>query len=436
MIKKFLTMHHKRGKNKYSPIFFLLLFFLFSFSAEGKDKTQSAQHECLACHSAESRCEERLRINEIKFFVSVHGHLKCTDCHKEALEKIKGEIPHRKNLPDVNCTANCHREDQKSISGQSPLCYPDSVHGRAYLERGVQDVAKCWDCHTKHNIKRKSDLESSINRKNIALTCSICHEDMNVVMKYNIHCDEPYQDYMQSVHGKALFKDGLLFFAAVCTDCHGIHNIKGVGEPYLMAKRPATCGKCHVLVFEEYKESIHGKEALKGNINVPLCVDCHGEHKIISPLNKDAPTSSKNVSDTCSTCHARHEIMKKYGVPEDRTETFIKSFHGIASGYGYAAVANCTNCHGFHDIRPASDPLSRVNPANLAKTCGQENCHPRMPERISNVKIHRDTDQKTSGAPYYIQQILVWVLFAVIIITIIWFVPGFIRKIKLLKRKK
>ena len=70
---------------------------------------------------------------------------------------------------------------------------------------------------------------------------------MSVIVKYHIHAESPYQEYMQSVHGKALFEKGLVSFAAVCTDCHGVHNIQGVGEPHLAAKKPETCGKCHVL---------------------------------------------------------------------------------------------------------------------------------------------------------------------------------------------
>ncbi len=430
IFKTLSTFFHRRK----FIIFFLSYFLvLLSFTQE-KERSTSPHSKCLSCHGHESTCEEKFQINEENFFSSVHRDLECTDCHQVSLIETEQERPHKKNLPAVNCTQECHQESKQIKTGLSPAYYPDSVHGKAYLERGIQEVAKCWDCHTKHNIREPSDLNSAVNRKNIPLTCSTCHEDMNVIVKYNIHCEQPYQEYMQSVHGKALFKDGLLFFAAVCTDCHGVHNIKGVGDPSLAAKNPKTCGQCHILIFNEYSDSIHGREALKGNIFAPLCVDCHDEHKIISPGDEEAPTSFKNVSDTCSTCHSRPEIIQKYGIPKDRTESFIQSLHGIAIGYGYKAAANCSSCHGVHDILPAENPLSRVNPANLAKTCGQENCHPGMPEKIANSKIHIDASQKKSGAPYYIQQILLWIVLAIVIITLIWFSAGFIRKIKLIKK--
>lgn len=316
----------------------------------------------------------------------------------------------------------------------NPLSYPDSVHGRAYLERGVGEVAKCWDCHGKHNIRAYTDPESTVYRKNIPQTCTSCHEDMAVVVKYHIHSEMPYQEYMKSVHGKALFEKGLVQYAAVCTDCHGVHDIQGVGEPRLMAKQPQTCGRCHELIFNEYKESIHGQQALAGNIDSPLCVDCHGEHGITSPKDEKSPVFSKNIPDTCSSCHARPEIMKKYGISEDKIATFIDSLHGIAVGFGSKSAATCASCHGVHDIRPASDPKSKINPANLRSTCGQANCHPQMPEKIASSKIHVGPESKISPLLFFIQRLLIILVFILLFITVVWFVPGFVRKAKLLKK--
>ena len=402
----------------------------------GQEKALPQNAKCLACHGSEAVIGEKLRVSEKNFLASAHAALGCTDCHAIKPGEAEGEVPHKKILPDVNCTAVCHRESARAGEEPTPLSYPDSVHGRAYLERGIKEVAKCWDCHGKHNIRPASDPGSSVHRKNIPLTCSACHEDMQVVVKYNIHSETPYHEYVQSVHGKALFEKGLVRFAAICTDCHGAHNIKGVGEPHLMAKQPQTCGRCHELIFDEYKQSIHGRQALAGNIDAPLCVDCHGEHGIASPKEEGSPASAKKVIDTCSTCHARPEIMQKYGIPEDRIATFIDSLHGIAVGFGYKAAANCTSCHGVHDIRPAADPLSKVNPANLRQTCGQINCHPNMPEKIATAKIHIGAAQKNPAALFYIQRALLILVIVLLLITVLWFIPGFIRKTKLLNKKR
>jgi hypothetical protein len=363
---------------------------------------------CLACHKA-SALEG-----------SVHASMSCRDCHAILPGEGK-DVPHAKTLPLVDCNANCHREPNVKQPGLSPAAYADSVHGQG-VKRGEQDVARCWDCHGKHNIKPVEDPDSVVSRKNIPLVCSRCHENMNVIVKYNIHAESPYQEYLKSVHGRAVLEKGLSKFAAVCTDCHGVHNIQGVGEVHKQARDPETCGKCHPVIFAEYKDSIHGVQALKGNIDVPLCVDCHGEHTVASPREAAAPTSKKNIPDTCSGCHARPEIMKKYGVPEDRIRTFIESFHGIAIGLGDKAEANCTDCHGVHNIRPAIDPQSTVHASNLPKTCGQPSCHPGMPAKIVQARIHRPTGIKSSGTTYLITKILLIALAAVLGLTLIRFV--------------
>ncbi len=416
---------------------YLALLSLGTFLALAQPKKPSSSNaECLACHGVAAKVGEKFRLDEENYAASVHSNLECTDCHDVSVAGATNEIPHAKDIPDVNCTAVCHREDAKPREGLAPLVYPDSVHGRAYLERGIKEVARCWDCHGKHTIRRSNDPESTVFRKNIPLTCSACHEDMHVVIKYHIHREMPYEEYMRSVHGRALFEKGLLRFAAVCTDCHGVHNIKGVGEPHLMAKQPQTCGACHELIYQEYKGSIHGTQALAGNPDVPLCVDCHGEHAIVSPREAGSSASSRNIPDTCSTCHARPEIMSKYGILKDRIATFIESMHGIAVGFGSRAAANCSSCHGVHDIRPASDPLSSVNPANLRRTCGRPDCHPGMSQRIASAKVHIGAEAKNPPALFYVQRILLILVVIALTITLLWFIPGFIRKAGLLRRKK
>ena len=390
-------------------------------AAQPQKQAPAVNTSCLACHQASS------------LQGSVHSSLSCADCHRIPAAGATKEVPHapKKDIPLVDCTAKCHGNDTRTQQpGQSPSSYADSVHGKGYLERGEMDVAKCWDCHGKHNIKPVQAPDSVVNRRNIPLVCSRCHENMNVVLKYNIHAESPYQEYMQSVHGKALFEKGLVTFAAVCTDCHGVHNIQGAGQIHMQAKDPATCGKCHVLVFNEYKDSIHGREALKGNIDVPLCVDCHGEHKVAPVRNAQAPTSKKNIPDTCSGCHARPEIVKKYGVPADRIQTFIESFHGIAIGLGDKAEASCTDCHGVHNIKPAIDPSSSVHSSNLAKTCGQPKCHPGAGTNFAKGKVHVVSTKVENKGAYAAKVVYIIVIAALISVFLIFIAADLFHRIR------
>lgn len=413
----------------------LLFFIITSLASTGISQPASSRQNCLSCHGVEGPLPPALKIDEKSFLSSAHASLNCTDCHIITISQ-QGQIPHEKNLPPPDCTASCHREQPETLKKAGPLSYKDSVHGRAYLERGEKEVARCWDCHGKHNILPSSHPESTVNKVNIPRTCSVCHENMAVVIKYHIHREAPYQEYRQSVHGRALFSQGVSSFAAVCTDCHGVHNIQGVGEPHLMAREPTTCGRCHEQIYAKYKESIHGQMALKGDPNSPLCVDCHGEHKIIPPGEVGSSTYYQNIPRTCATCHARPDIMKKYGIPADRISTFIESLHGIALGYGVKGVATCVSCHGAHDIFSASDPRSSVYPTNLARTCGQNGCHPGMPESVARTKIHVGPSSRRPAVLFYLERILIALVIITLFITLVWFIPGFIRRAHLLARKK
>jgi DnaJ-class molecular chaperone len=401
--------------------------FLFLFSPSVAHAAEIAWNDCSACHSNESRDPAAPFVDLETLDESVHSNLNCLDCHSDVHEvkHAVGEAPHQRYPAKVSCTDRCHVKGNKMGAPDfSPLDeYKDSVHGLAQ-RAGIEDSATCSDCHGRHNIRRKDDPESMVYRANIPRTCAICHEDMQVVVKHHIHAEQPFQEYEQSVHGRALYKAGLIEFAAVCTDCHGVHDIQPAGTPNIRPRNPETCGKCHVGIFNTYKESIHGIAAMEqGNIDAPTCTDCHGEHKISTP-------AEGKISSVCSQCHSEEGIMAKYDIPVDRSATYRQSFHGIATSYGSTTAANCASCHGHHDVRPPTDPKSSVNPKNLAQTCGKPECHPGISSKIASAKIHVDVNKKNSGSIYYVRQMFVWLFIGLLFVTFIWVVPDVIRRFR------
>jgi hypothetical protein len=62
------------------------------------------------------------------------------------------------------------------------------------------------------------------------------------------------------------------------------------------------------------------------------------------------------------------------------------TYHGIASQLGDALTANCSSCHGVHDIKTSTDPASSINPKNLPETCGK--CHPGASKHFVSNKVH------------------------------------------------
>lgn len=92
---------------KYKVVFLFILssfcFFTFFISSQPKNNPFSSS-QCLDCHGSKSSYRLELKINQKSFKQSVHAHLQCTDCHQIIPENKQLTLPHKKDLPDVNCT--------------------------------------------------------------------------------------------------------------------------------------------------------------------------------------------------------------------------------------------------------------------------------------------------------------------------------------------
>lgn len=384
-----------------------------ALSVQAVETIKTDNKSCIACHGSEEAARNQLIYVDAGIFAeSIHANLRCTDCHEDAGKMTDDEeLPHAKRLGPVNCTGCHYTGNPEGAPNFSPMKqYRTSVHGRASIEKGDRDVATCSDCHGKHNIRPASDPESTIYRANIPRTCAVCHDDMQMILKHNVHAEQPYREYQQSAHGKALFKDGLVSLAAVCTDCHGVHDIQANGAVALKPHQPGTCGRCHVSEYLAYTRSVHGT-AFKQNItDAPVCADCHGEHDIVSPWDPQSSVSSLKITHTCANCHNDVTMMNKYNILTDRVSTYRHSDHGMGKDLGIVSVATCVSCHGFHDILPASDPDSSINPRNMQKTCGIPNCHPDPSAEILQSKIHVDRNDPDIESLRRIRTIAVWSL--------------------------
>lgn len=165
----------------------------------------------------------------------------CTDCHGS--HNIKHFGNHRIEIAQ-RCQS-CHDKIYNT--------YINSVHGKALIDMVSTDVPICIDCHTAHDIVNPL---SGDYRNNIPLMCSNCHNNKNVMDKYGIST-EVVKTYIDDFHGKtfSLNKSNLRKSTsyyrkiAVCTDCHGIHNIESMR--YLEVNTIKSnllkrCQECHL----------------------------------------------------------------------------------------------------------------------------------------------------------------------------------------------
>ncbi|HEU4403283.1 MAG TPA: cytochrome b/b6 domain-containing protein, partial [Candidatus Polarisedimenticolia bacterium] len=176
---------------------------------------------------------------------------------------------------------------------------------------------------------------------------------------------------------------------------------------------PETCGGCHQAIAREYASSVHAAAVRKGNIDAPVCTNCHGEHDILKHLDPNSPVAAANVSArVCSPCHSSIRLSEKYGIATDRFKSFSDSYHGLAIRGGSVEVANCASCHGAHAILPSIDPASSVAKANLTATCGK--CHPGANQRFAVGAVHVVLSQAKEPLLYWVTTLYV-LLIAVVV---------------------
>jgi nitrate/TMAO reductase-like tetraheme cytochrome c subunit len=236
----------------------------------------------------------------------------------------------------------------------------------------------CLACHGDADAKRENGTSIGLDAKVFAdskhgpLDCVDCHKDLATLTEFphpdklaKVNCaschDEEGAKYHDSIHSWAKERAGLTAAAPACADCHGKHDIRGTDDAKARVYRaniPATCGSCHQGVIDKYDHGVHAAAVKRGDSHAPVCTDCHTAHTI---KRADNDTFRLAVTAECGTCHSQV------------VESFRRTFHGKVTELGFVRVAACADCHGAHDILPASNPASMVAKANLVQTCGR--CH-------------------------------------------------------------
>jgi len=330
-----------------------------------------AQAECLACHGDKSMQDangKSIAVDGDKFAASIHGSLDCKQCHAD----IK-EYPHPAKIAKVECKG-CHADQEQSLAG--------SVHSS-------KAEHPCTSCHgSAHEIFPKTDSRSKVYPLNVPSTCGQCHSTGGMAAKHGL--DTVFPKYMDSIHGFALSKEGLLV-AANCQSCHGSHHILSRNNPESPTNKvniPKTCGSCHAKITDDYMNGAHGKAIAKGDLKAPVCSDCHTAHQILQPTESQFRMQSTPI---CGSCH------------KDKLSTYRDTFHSqLGLLGGYVETARCWDCHGAHKILPTADPASPVNQANLVKTCGR--CHQGANQSFVQYQPHANShDRKMNPALFYIR---------------------------------
>ena len=330
-------------------------------------------------------------------------------------------IAHAQGGPDPDRPTNeqclvCHEEPGLSMTLPSnevlPLSVDPGILARSAHGKHASEEVRCVDCHNDlvdgYPHPPFPDVDYRTWQLKLSLVCGNCHEDQAI-------------DRQESVHARLIAAGK--FEAASCADCHGSHDVFWVDPEKHDVDRMDqvdACARCHRTIADQYKLSVHGQEALKGNPDVPVCSNCHPAHKIEDPRSAEFRLKSPEL---CAECHADEELMAKYDISTDVFDTYVADFHGTtvqifeATEPGtYTNKAVCSDCHGAHRILPPTDVNSSVMSANLVKTC--QRCHPDANENFTKSWLGH---YRPNWEKYPIVTAVQWFYYLVIPVTLGFF---------------
>ncbi len=393
---------------------------------------------CYDCHDDPSITLERNGITvplTVKRFTlprSVHGKLKCVDCHEDF---DPFEIPHKAKMTKVNCMS-CHQNPveihkfhpqmlgatgtggsadinckgchgtHEVVSKKSPnsefhftkstefcgRCHPKIMQEHLISEHFVEvshenpNAPTCIYCHSKPITKRHllDKVQLKLNQEKLCLDCHLKHPDNKSKFAKTL------VDYSKSVHGIAITRGNAN--AAVCVDCHGAHRLEKASVPTSSIHKNNVhnvCGKCHTDITGEYMKSIHGQGVMKGFKDSPTCTFCHGEHNILAV--PDVPEEAFKISGMkfnvvinnkmvfCVTCHSDKEMMKRYDLT-----TIEESHKWMPNQVKHWETVRCVDCHSSHEHPSLNHNI--LPRSETVKQC--EECHSQNSKLMSKLYVH------------------------------------------------
>ncbi|MBI4285341.1 MAG: cytochrome c3 family protein [Chloroflexi bacterium] len=267
----------------------------------------AAQQDCMTCHAQPGLTHTLpsgeklpLYIDAKVFAASIHGNkLACTDCHSSISgyphPKLEVKTRRQYNIVQYETCKRCHFDNYTKTL--------DSVHYQM-LARGDERTPLCTDCHGAHDVAKPSQPRSKISQ-----TCARCHEDINSSYVNGVHgkalieesnydvpvCTDCHRSHTIEDPRTAAFR---LKSVQICSDCHANDKLMkkyGISPNVVKTYLEDFHGKTVALIEKEGRD-IWAREA--------VCTDCHGVHDIQRVDDPTSPVIRENLGNTCRQCHA------------------------------------------------------------------------------------------------------------------------------------
>ena len=321
----------------FKTIFLFVLFVAVSLN--------QSNEVCEDCHDDESLATTKYGLSHSLYITSdnlvdtPHEDFSCTDCHQD-LEDFD-DFPHPEYLKLPDC-GSCHEDAQDAF-----------VDGffQPLIDKGYTSIPSCADCHGKHKITWKGQPRK---------VCGVCHQDV-------------LDEFLHSAHWNGEDEEAEVTCVS-CHDPHFKHEKDSFSEPEWKIHVTESCSECHKDQVENYTQSGHYKQVKSGNMDAPICSDCHAKHQVLSPRDSQSKVSVAKMDMICTECHLGYEAsIHRPEINDDpRLET-------------------CVVCHTGHETEMGGNTVSSVFNVKLGDVCIR--CHTGnliTGENDAHGGIHRD----------------------------------------------
>ena len=245
---------------------------------------------CLLCHrySGLGGIDEKGKkhlfyINEELFTKSVHGKIRCKECHTDI-----EEYPHTE-AKKVDCSNICHLVDpatDKKFSHATMIeKYNKSVHGKTdaqgNLKEHAEDLPECTYCHENRIYQPVSGLarkEQGVAQE-ILDRCQGCHTDDQWTRTF-------YNHFTHRLHQRRTSRK----MVELCVSCH---------------EDKETMARHGLIVTGTFHDTFHWQSIKYNDPNAPNCITCHApvgyfSHQIMPNEDPGSAIHKDNLVRTCA----------------------------------------------------------------------------------------------------------------------------------------
>jgi hypothetical protein len=334
-------------------------------------ETAEEKKYCLSCHSGQlvKKMENgevlTLKVDEVQLMQSVHGKLKCSDCHRgfstktHPIRSFKSIDDYRSKAQEI--CANCH----KKISVE----YSESVHAKAIF-KGNKEAPDCLKCHGYHNVSRISS-NLTLRYEN----CIKCHDTEKI-------------SFEESVHYK-VFEEGIEN-APVCSSCHDAHKVL----PTNIANLNESCFNCHANIKASHNKWLYNPPfKLESFVDVHFagssCAVCHasGDRAIVLTLftSENKPLTFEEISKLTNwdmeTIKTKLDLNNDNLIEKDELKQFMCDLKESVKA----------KLKGRLDVVNANDAHKILSKDSAVKDCAV--CHDPEAQFTGRIEINKEGEK-------------------------------------------